>query len=75
MAKKLPSLRSASTTAKRTHSLNIFLNDREYKAILDHCEGQHIHNRSSWIRSVIMAEVLRENERNSPMLFEEDEMR
>jgi len=51
------------------------LNDREYKAILDHCEGQHIHNRSSWIRSVIMAEVLRENERNSPMLFEEDEMR
>ena len=75
MAKKLPSLRSVSTTNKRTHSLNILLNDREYKAILDHCEGQHIHNRSSWIRSIKIDEVLRENERNSPMLFEEDEMR
>ena len=71
MAKKR---RTPLPTSRRMHSLNVLLNDREYKAILDHCDQHHIANRSSWIRSVIMSEVLREHERNAPMLFGEDEM-
>lgn len=71
MAKKR---RTAPPPERRRHCLNVLLNDREYKAILDHCSQHHIANRSSWLRSVIISEVLREHERNAPMLFGEEEM-
>ena len=68
MAKKR---RTPLLTSRRSHSLNVLLNDREYKAILDHCAQHHIANRSSWIRSVIRSEVLREQHRKAPILFDE----
>lgn len=71
MAKKR---RTAPPPERRRHCLNVLLNDREYKAILNHCSQHHITNRSSWLRSVIISEVLREHERNAPMLFGEEEM-
>lgn len=64
-----------SARLKRTHSLRLTLNEREYKAILDHCQVCRIANRTGWIRSVIMAEVIREHELRSPLLFDEEEMR
>lgn len=65
----------SSSRLKRTHSLRLTLNEREYKAILEHCESCRIGNRTGWMRSVIMAEVIREHELRSPLLFDEEEMR
>ena len=59
---------------RRTHRLTLTLNEREYKAIIDHCESRRIASRTSWMREVIMAEVFTEHERNAPFLFDEAEM-
>ncbi len=61
-------------TLRRTQRLTITLNEREYKAILEHCASRRISCRTSWLREVIMTEVITEHERNAPFLFPEDEM-
>lgn len=59
----------------RQHTLVVHLNDREQKALEDHCRQYKIANRSRWVREQILLEVLRRAEQDSPMLFEEEEMR
>ena len=54
---------------RRTHRLTLTLNEREYKAIIDHCESRRIVSRTGWMR-----EVITEHERNAPFLFDESEM-
>lgn len=61
-------------TLRRTQRLTITLNEREYKAIQEHCNSRRISCRTSWLREVIMTEVITEHERNAPFLFPEDEM-
>ncbi len=51
------------------------LNDREMKAIQDHCKRYRIENRSRWIRQMIIEEILCCAERDIPLLFPEEEMR
>ena len=67
MAKKR--VASPRPRLRRTHRLTPTLNEREYKAIIDHCESRRIASRTSWMR-----EVITEHERNAPFLFDEAEM-
>lgn len=59
----------------RQHSIMLKLNDREMKAIQDHCKRYRIENRSRWIRQMIIEEILCCAERDIPLLFPEEEMR
>lgn len=59
---------------KRTHSIVITLNDQEYVALQKHCTRKQLQNRTGWIRSLIMTEVISSWERESPMLFSEKDM-
>ena len=52
MAKKR--VASPRPRLRRTHRLTLTLNEREYKAIIDHCESRRIASRTGWMREVIM---------------------
>lgn len=62
-------------STKRTHSVVITLNDLEYQALIKHCERKRTTSRAALLREIIMAEVIRTWERESPMLFSDEEMR
>lgn len=65
---------TARVHQKRTHSIVITLNDQEYAALQKHCTRKQLQNRTGWIRSLIMTEVISSWERESPMLFSEEDM-
>lgn len=59
----------------RQHMLITRLNDRELKALEQHCRRYKIENKSRWIRHLLMQEIIHQAELDSPLLFEENEMR
>lgn len=59
----------------REHILITRLNDRELKALEEHCRRYKITNKSRWIRHLLMQEIIHLAELDSPLLFNEDEMR
>lgn len=65
---------SAQRRERRNHSIVITLNDQEYAALQKHCSRKQLQNRTGWIRSLIMTEVISSWERESPMLFSEEDM-
>ncbi len=61
--------------ALRQNSIMLKLNDRELKALQDHCLRYGIENRSRWIRELMMEKIMLCAEQDSPLLFSEEEMR
>lgn len=59
----------------RQHTLITRLNDRELKALEQHCRRYRIDNKSRWIRQLLMQEIIRQAELDTPLLFDEGEMR
>ena len=60
---------------RRTRSLTVLLNEREYKAIQDHCRERKVACRSEWVRLTLMKEIFHEHMLHAPTLFNEEEMR
>lgn len=54
----------------RTESIRLTLNEREFKAICDHCAEHHIADRTGWIRQLVISHILDESQRNAPDLFD-----
>ncbi len=61
--------------ALRQNAIMLKLNDRELKALQDHCLRYGIENRSRWIRELMMEKIMICAEQDSPLLFSEEEMR
>ena len=67
MAKRLLVRRGTSKRLPRKESIRLTLNEREFKAICDHCAEHHISDR---IRELVISNILIESERNAPDLFD-----
>ena len=70
MAKRLLVRRGISKRLPRKESIRLTLNEREVKAICDHCAEHHITDRTGWIRELVISHILIESERNAPDLFD-----
>lgn len=58
----------------RPHKIVLRLNEREYNALKDYTQQYAIENTAEWIRGLIMTEVIGRIERDTPLLFSEEEM-
>lgn len=63
-----------SQDLKRTHSMNLTFNDKEWEAIQAYLKNYRITNRARWFRETVMKEVIRKLEMDQPLLFDEHEM-
>lgn len=63
------------TNIPRPHKLTLKLNERERKALELYCKEYGISNRSEWLRELMMIEIIKRIEGDSPYLFSEEEMR
>lgn len=70
MAKRIPLQRRGKQRLPRTESIRLTLNEREFKAICDHCSEHHITDRTGWIRTLVMEHILHESVLHSPELFD-----
>lgn len=59
----------------RPHKLTLKLNDRELKALELYCREYGVSNQSEWLRELMMVEIIKRIEGDSPYLFAEEEMR
>ncbi|MDO4672924.1 hypothetical protein [Falsiporphyromonas endometrii] len=59
---------------RRTHSMNLTFNDKEWEAIKTYLAHYKIDNRGRWFRETIMREVIKRLEMDQPLLFDEEEM-
>ena len=62
MAKRLLVRRGTSKRLPRKESIRLTLNEREFKAICDHCAEHHITDRTGWIRELVISHILIESE-------------
>lgn len=70
MAKRLAASPRSRKRLPRTESIRLTLNEREFKAICDHCREHRITDRTGWIRELVISHILVESERNAPELFD-----
>lgn len=66
-------MKSKTRRLPRRHSLVLRFNDREHKVIEDYCKRYRIGVRTKWIRELVMVEVIRRLEADSPTLFSDDD--
>lgn len=59
----------------RSKKVVIMLNEKEHGLIESYLKRYKISNRSRWFRETIITHILRNMDRDYPMLFEENEMR
>lgn len=55
---------------KRTHRVNIMLNDSEMRALNKYCEHYTVKNRSKLIRETLMRNILKRFDLDTPTLFD-----
>jgi hypothetical protein len=58
---------------KRTNRLSLMLNKREAKALGIYCSRFRIKNKSEFLRTTIMKEIVKRFEEEHPTLWEESE--
>lgn len=58
---------------RRTSRLSLMLNSREAKALGIYCNRYRIKNKSEFLRSTIMKEIIRKFSDEHPSLFEESD--
>ncbi len=58
---------------RRTNRLSMMLNSREIKALGVYCNRYRIKNKSEFLRTTVMKEIIKKFEEEHPTLWEENE--